>query len=43
VRSASGGTLFLDDCDLPIDVQPKLLRFLEQSEIMPVGETRPQR
>ena len=24
-------------------MQPKLLRFLEQSEIMPVGETRPQR
>jgi DNA-binding NtrC family response regulator len=29
--------------DLPLDVQPKLLRFLEQSEIMPVGDTRPQR
>ena len=44
VRSAAGGTLFLDEIgDLPIDVQPKLLRFLEQSEIMPVGETRPQR
>ena len=27
--------------DLPIDVQPKLLRFLEQGEIMPLGETRP--
>jgi len=44
VRTAAGGTLFLDEIgDLPIDVQPKLLRFLEQSEIMPVGETRPQR
>src|SRR2546428_11398120 len=44
VRSAVGGTLFLDEIgDLPIDVQPKLLRFLEQSEIMPIGETKPQR
>ncbi len=44
VRAASGGTLFLDEIgDLQLDVQPKLLRFLEQSEIMPIGETRPQR
>jgi DNA-binding NtrC family response regulator len=44
VRSAAGGTLFLDEIgDLALDVQPKLLRFLEQKEIMPIGETRPQR
>jgi hydrogenase-4 transcriptional activator len=44
VRSAGGGTLFLDEIgDLALDVQPKLLRFLEQQEILPVGETRPQR
>jgi hydrogenase-4 transcriptional activator len=36
--------LFFDEIgDLPLDVQPKLLRFLEQGEVMPVGETRPQR
>ena len=44
VRSAAGGTLFLDEIgDLPLDVQPKLLRFLEHHEIMPIGETHPQR
>ena len=43
IRSAIGGTLFLDEIgDLPLDIQPKLLRFLEQGEIMPIGETRPQ-
>ena len=42
IRSAVGGTLFLDEIgDLPLDIQPKLLRFLEQGEIMPVGENRP--
>ena len=43
IRSAAGGTLFFDEIgDLPLDVQPKMLRFLEQGEVMPVGETRPQ-
>jgi hydrogenase-4 transcriptional activator len=44
IRTAAGGTIFLDEIgDLPIDVQPKFLRFLEQGEILTVGETRPTR
>jgi len=43
-RSADGGTLFLDEIgDVPIEVQPKLLRFLEEGEILPVGDSRPQK
>jgi Transcriptional regulator containing GAF, AAA-type ATPase, and DNA binding domains len=42
IRSADGGTLFLDEIgDLPLDVQPKLLRFLQEGEIQPIGEKRP--
>lgn len=42
IRSAAGGTLFLDEIgDLPLDVQPKLLRFLQEGEIQPLGEQRP--
>ena len=42
IRTAVGGTLFLDEIgDLPIDVQPKILRFLQEGEIQPLGEQRP--
>ncbi|MFB3853431.1 MAG: sigma-54 interaction domain-containing protein [Vicinamibacterales bacterium] len=42
VRAAAGGILFLDEIgDLPLEVQPKLLRFIEMNEVHPLGEPHP--
>ena len=41
-RLAHGGTLFLDEVgELPLSIQPKLLRAVEQGEIEPVGGDEP--
>jgi DNA-binding NtrC family response regulator len=41
-QRARGGTIFLDEIgDLPLNLQVKLLRAIEQKEILPVGATTP--
>jgi len=43
-RSASGGTIFLDEVgEMPLAMQAKLLRALEEGEVTSIGEARPQK
>ena len=40
-KAADGGTLFLDEiCEMPLELQVKMLRFIQTSEVQQVGSTK---
>jgi len=42
IEASNRGTLFLDDVDgMPLSVQSRLLRVIEEREVLPLGEQRP--
>ncbi len=44
IEAANGGTLFLDEIgEMPLDMQPNLLRVLEQGELYRLGENTPRK
>jgi transcriptional regulator with PAS, ATPase and Fis domain len=43
-ESANGGTLFLDEVgELPLDIQVRLLRVIQEKEIVPLGDSSPRK
>ncbi len=43
-QRAQGGTIFLDEVgEMPLSLQPKILRAIEDKEVLPIGSTHPSR